>query len=318
MVTYRMSLITNSATILQLSLSLSMLFNQPQSPVWQMPYGVLKLQTFLVHLQQCSMSWMVEHVCNISPGPEEPHTTRYLSNTLWMSSGSIYGSATIVFDGYSETPSTNDGAHWGDQTGINGVTVHFSSSMALQRKRKKSCQTGRINKASLPYEKMSHTMSEVSPRTLSFPWRWQRDSRRKFGNNLCFLFKTQWVERQFFHSLACCLLDWNKQGVRPTRQEEMQMSSLYRLLWHQWLSKKLYWYTKWRQMRLTSTKSLLPHICSASTRVPNFNLFRTAISRRTVFALQAILKHCTEWPQMTLNTTRLKVPLICDTSCKDS
>ena len=40
-----------------------------------------------------------------------------------------------------------------------------------------------------------HTMSDVSPCT--FPWRWQWDARPKFGNNFCFLFKTQRVEEIF-------------------------------------------------------------------------------------------------------------------------
>ncbi len=30
-------------------------------------------------------------------------------------------------------------------------------------------------------------------------WKWQWDAWWKFGNNFCFLFKTQWVERQFFY-----------------------------------------------------------------------------------------------------------------------
>ncbi len=72
--------------IFQLSLRLSTLFDQPQSPVCHMPYGGLRLKNFLVHLQQCSKFWMVAHLCNISPGPEEPDTTRSYTNTLRMSS----------------------------------------------------------------------------------------------------------------------------------------------------------------------------------------------------------------------------------------
>ena len=34
----------------------------------------------------------------------------------------------------------------------------------------------------------------------TFPWRWQLHAHRKFGNNFCFLFKTQWVETHFFYN----------------------------------------------------------------------------------------------------------------------
>ena len=46
-----------------------------------------------------------------------------------------YGKATVVFDGYSDTPSTKDCAHIRRSRGKIGVTVQFTSSMALQTKK---------------------------------------------------------------------------------------------------------------------------------------------------------------------------------------
>ena len=46
-----------------------------------------------------------------------------------------YGRIIVVFDGYSETPSTKDCAHMRRPTGTIGVAVHFTSSMALQMKK---------------------------------------------------------------------------------------------------------------------------------------------------------------------------------------
>jgi len=41
----------------------------------------------------------------------------------------------VVFDEYSDTPSTKDCAHMRRSGGTIGVTVHFTSSMALQTKK---------------------------------------------------------------------------------------------------------------------------------------------------------------------------------------
>ena len=46
-----------------------------------------------------------------------------------------YGRAIVVFDGYSDKPSIKDCAHMRRSCGIIGVTVHFTSSMALQTKK---------------------------------------------------------------------------------------------------------------------------------------------------------------------------------------
>ena len=46
-----------------------------------------------------------------------------------------YGRAIGVFDGYSDKPSTKDCAHMRRSKGTIGVTVHFTSSMALQTKK---------------------------------------------------------------------------------------------------------------------------------------------------------------------------------------
>ena len=46
-----------------------------------------------------------------------------------------YGRAIIVFDGYSDKPSTKDCAHMRKSGGTIGVTVHFTSSMPLQTKK---------------------------------------------------------------------------------------------------------------------------------------------------------------------------------------
>ncbi len=52
-------------------------------------------------------------------------------------------------------------------------------------------------------KKMSFCSLSLDLKT-SFPWRWQRDARRKFGNNFCFQIKTQWVERRFFSLKKYC------------------------------------------------------------------------------------------------------------------
>ena len=46
-----------------------------------------------------------------------------------------YGTAIIVFHGYSDKPSTKDSAHMRRSGGTIGVLVHFTSSMALQIKK---------------------------------------------------------------------------------------------------------------------------------------------------------------------------------------
>ena len=46
-----------------------------------------------------------------------------------------YGRVIVVFDGYSDKPSTKDCAHMRRSGGTIGVTVHFTSSMALQTKK---------------------------------------------------------------------------------------------------------------------------------------------------------------------------------------
>ena len=46
-----------------------------------------------------------------------------------------YGRAIVVFDGYSDKPSTKDCAYMRRSGGTIGVTVHFTSSMALHTKK---------------------------------------------------------------------------------------------------------------------------------------------------------------------------------------
>ena len=46
-----------------------------------------------------------------------------------------YGRTIVVFDGYSDNPSTKDCAYIRISGGTIGVTVHFISRMALQTKR---------------------------------------------------------------------------------------------------------------------------------------------------------------------------------------
>jgi len=46
-----------------------------------------------------------------------------------------HSKAIVVFDGYSETPSTKDCAHTRRSGGTIGVTVHFNASMVLQAKK---------------------------------------------------------------------------------------------------------------------------------------------------------------------------------------
>ena len=55
-----------------------------------------------------------------------------------------YGRAIVVFDGYSDKPSTKDCAHMRRSGGTIGVTVHFTSSMALHFQHGTSNQEGRV------------------------------------------------------------------------------------------------------------------------------------------------------------------------------
>ena len=48
-----------------------------------------------------------------------------------------YGKATVVFDGYSDTSRTKDCAHMKRSRGKIGVTVQFTSSVALQTEKEK-------------------------------------------------------------------------------------------------------------------------------------------------------------------------------------
>ena len=60
-----------------------------------------------------------------------------------------YGKATVVFDGYSDTPSTKDCAHMRRSRGKIGVTVQFTSSMALQTKKEEFFSNEQNNRDSL-------------------------------------------------------------------------------------------------------------------------------------------------------------------------
>ena len=71
----------------------------------------------------------------ILPGPSE--TVQYVLDGEQYNAYVIrkYGRTIVVFDGYSDNPSTNDCAHMRRSGGTIGVTVHFISSMALQVKK---------------------------------------------------------------------------------------------------------------------------------------------------------------------------------------
>ena len=58
---------------------------------------------------------------------------------------SHYGSATIVFDGYSDGPSTKDATQHRQAGSYVGATVHFSGSMVFQGK-KEDFLTNKENK----------------------------------------------------------------------------------------------------------------------------------------------------------------------------
>ena len=71
----------------------------------------------------------------ILPGPSE--TVQYILDGEQYSAYVIrkYDRTIVVFDGYSDNPSTKDCAHMRRSGGTIGVTVHFISNMALQAKK---------------------------------------------------------------------------------------------------------------------------------------------------------------------------------------
>ena len=82
------------------------------------------------------MSYMVELSCIVSLELEEPHMTRSLSNTVRMSLDSMAEQLLCLTSArYSDNPSTKDCVHMKRSGGTIGVTVHFTSSMALQTKK---------------------------------------------------------------------------------------------------------------------------------------------------------------------------------------
>ena len=60
-----------------------------------------------------------------------------------------YGTAVIVFDGYTNEPSTKDATHLRRTGTCSGVTVHFAGDKLIQSKKDESWQIRKISNGSL-------------------------------------------------------------------------------------------------------------------------------------------------------------------------
>ena len=61
----------------------------------------------------------------------------------------IYGTAVIVFDGYTNEPSAKDATHMRRTGTCSGVTVHFTGDTLIQSKKDESWKRRKISNSSL-------------------------------------------------------------------------------------------------------------------------------------------------------------------------
>ena len=61
----------------------------------------------------------------------------------------VYGTAVIVFDGYTNEPSTKDATHLRGTGSCSGVTVHFTGDKLIESKKDESWQRRKISNSLL-------------------------------------------------------------------------------------------------------------------------------------------------------------------------